>query len=207
MLKQPLWFYLFFSFLPGIATATPIDFDFRDPVIESLDDRAELSLERLGITLTAIASNGVFNRTSAGFGINAEGAGDDTDTIDAGSGLVEFIDIVFDVDVSLLGFAVSGLGASDSGAYILDGLITGFSTSGFIDLGGLNLATGKKIAVHHVGGNGFSLDSVTVQPYSTPEPSMVLLMCLGLPLLGLARLRTSRSDVRRGICRNGAGPA
>lgn len=190
MLKQPLWFYLVLLCLPGFATATPIDFDFRDPVIESLDDRAELSLERLGITLTAIASNGVFNRTSAGFGINAEGAGDDTDTIDAGSGLVEFIDIVFDVDVSLLGFAVSGLGASDIGAYSLDGLITEFSSSGFIDLGGVNLATGKKIAVHHVDGNGFSLDSFTVQPYSAPEPPMVLLLCLGLPLLALARSGT-----------------
>ena len=176
--------------LPVSAGASPIQFDFRDASIEVLDGFPTLSLTRDGITLTASTLAGIFNRTSTGFGVNADGSGDDTDALDGGTGVLESIDFIFDADVILAGFGVSGLGSSDRGIYSINGLApVTFSATGLYSLGQALLPVGQPFSIQFSAGNGFSVDSLTVSAVEVSEPDS---LWLALPLVCLLLIRRLR---------------
>lgn len=90
--------------IPGPASATQVDLEFEGSVGDSLDG-TDLFIYNASdgtnsFTLTLTATGGDFNKTSSGFGINAVGAGDDTDALD--NGLVsEAMRIAFDTTANV----------------------------------------------------------------------------------------------------------
>lgn len=190
MLKHPAFlFVLVIITYHNTAFALPIQFDFRDESIEALDEQPSFSLTQNGITLSASTASGVFNRTSTGFGVNASGAGDDTDALDGGSGVLEFIDFSFDTDVILNSFTVSGLGSQDIGQYLYNGLApVDFTLTGVQSLGEILLPVGNGLSIYYIAGNGFSLDQLTVSRFTVPEPATLFLFSVPLLLLGTGRL-------------------
>jgi len=207
MLKQPAFlFVLLIISFHNTAFASPIQFNFRDLSIEALDEQPVLNLIRDGITLSASTASGVFNRTNAGFGVNATGAGDDTDALDGNSGVSESIDFLFDTDVILNSFTVSGLGSQDIGQYLYNSLApVEFTLTGLQSLGDVLLPIGNVLSIHYVAGNGFSLDQMTVSPFTVPEPRTLFLFCVPVMLLGIGRLYNH--TIRRRPSEKDAAPA
>ena len=201
MLKHVIFFFIsYLLVLPNPASSSPIYFDFRDPGIEALDEGSSFSLNVADLVLFVSTSSGVLNRTAAGFGVNAAGAGDDTDALDGGSGMPESISFRFNNDIYLNGFTVSGLGNNDIGGYQYDGLtLSEFTSTGFISLGNTLLPGGNSLAIHYIAGNGFSLDNLVISPFSVPEPATGLLLVLSVIMLGCNRRLKINSGVGRAI--------
>lgn len=170
--------------------ASPIYFDFRSAVIEDIDGASSLTLFQNLITLTATTAEGVFNRTSNGFGVNASGAGDDTDALDGGSGVFESILFSFDHAVTIHGFNVSAFGNQDRGSYRFNLSPTiEFFQSGFNAINDQSLTAGETFGIQFISGNGFSFDQLSVSKISVPEPHTWLLIATGFGLLRVSQIR------------------
>jgi hypothetical protein len=160
-------------------------------VYSVLDNQMSASVTNGGLVATLTASDGVLNRTSLGFGVNGSGT-DDTDGMNAG----QYIDIVFNQDVSFESVNVSSWGTTDAGVVQLGplyesqgSLAKGDCVFGFDVLtAGANsvriLATADSGAT-----NGFSFNSFTVD--TIPEPAAVGLLGLGAGFMLLTRKRKS----------------
>lgn len=178
--------------IPTIASAGSLTFDLRDPGIEAIDEVNSFSLNLDGLTATLWAqpttyagNNVVLNQTSTSFGVNVNGTtcggAEDSATIDGGC-TNESIRIAFDSDVIVNSLRVSNYGYTDAGLATV-ALATYYITStGLQSLGDTFLAAGNALTVAYTAGNGFSLDSFTVTK-STPEPSTILLLVVGVILM------------------------
>lgn len=167
---------------PPATWASPIFFDLRAPLVETLDGAPALSLTLEALTARVNTASGVLNRTASGFGVNATGGGDDTDAID-GALVDEAVSVTFDADVLLNGIQVSGLARSDSGLLLLPDLRVPLATAGFVAAGGALLLRGASFQVAHGAGNGFSFDGFLVTPRTTgqvPSPPTLPLALAGL---------------------------
>lgn len=189
--------------VPSGTLASPLLFDLRAPAVETLDGGPTLSLTVSDITATVSADQGVLNRTASGFGVNAPGGGDDTDTID-GALVDEAVSVAFDSDVLLDGILLSSLTRADTGVLRLPGRTVPLSTSGFVSTGEALLLAGAAFRIAHVAGNGFSFDGFVASPRpvaTVPSPSTLPLSAAGLAMLlvtGAAPGRKRRPTVRAG---------
>ena len=162
-------------------------FDLRDISIEAIDEAPSFQINQGGLIATVSANIGDLNRTGSGFGINAPGAGDDTDNVDAVNGL-EIVSVSFNADVSVKGIFASLLGAADNGSLTIPGnAAIPFGSFGFVDAGGAFMAQGNQFDVAYVSGNGFSFDSFTVD--RVPEPSALMLLGAAAGVLAWRRRR------------------
>lgn len=157
------------------ATAETIHFDLLNSAIEDIDETEMLVLQDSGLQVTLSTLDGVLNRTGSGFGVNADGAGDDTNGIDNGSGIVESISIFFSASVLLDSIQLAQLGNSDIALLTIgatDFLITAennpFSES-------VAIAANDIVVLAYEAGNGFSFDGLTVTTSTVPLPTALLL--------------------------------
>ncbi len=188
MTKHFLVFIFLLTAVP--VQAMPIQFDFRSPLIETLDEAVSFNLSSGGLILTVATSDGLLNRTNNGFGVNATGAGDNTDALDAGSGFSESLTFQFNLPVSLIGFTVSGVGSQDIGEYVVHpAAVVTFDSSGLHSLDNQLLLAGERLGIMHVAGNGFSLDSLSVEMASVPAPATLPLLFAGLLLTAMVRYK------------------
>ena len=179
--------------IPAAATAAPVTFNLRDPLIEAIDEVNSFSLTLDGLTATLWAlpttfngSNLLLNQTSSAFGINVEGTtcggAEDSATIDGGC-VGESIKIAFNSDVFVNGLRVSNFGSADAGLATLAAVTYTITGTGLHSLGDTFLAAGSALTVAYTAGNGFSLDSFTASiapSTAVPEPSVILLLALGV---------------------------
>lgn len=152
-----------------------------------LDDKMSGSVTNSGLVVTVTASDGVLNRTSSGFGVNGAGT-DDTDALNIG----QYIDLVFNRNVSFSNLVVSSWGASDAGevrlgpAFVSQGSISGSGDTPFdfmVDAG----ETVRIFATADSGAsNGFSIDGFSAV---VPEPAVLCLVAAGSGTLMLCRRR------------------
>jgi len=162
----------------------------------------------VSLTATTIvsAAHGVFNVTASAFGINADGGGDDTDTFDAGGG-TESMTFSFNINGTFVAadfnlITGSGLPTEDIGnlSFSLGGLSTNFhnaNTDGSdVFLVNQAFSVGEEITIAHVDGNGFGLETITIDV--VPEPTSVALLGMGavsLCIFGRRRVRSPRQDL------------
>lgn len=155
------------------ATLIPVHaqylFDFRDDVdlYSALTGQAgPISFTNNGLVATFSASDGAMNRTADGFGINASLPFDDTDAFDNG----EWIDITFDMAIALTNVDVSSWSAgSDQATIYVDDAISGTITATGGHAFDIYVPTGQVLRISSTGGfagNGWSLDSITVEQYT-----------------------------------------
>lgn len=190
--------------VPTGTLASPLLFDLRAPLVETLDGAPSLRLTVSDITATVRADQGILNRTASGFGVNAPGGGDDTDTID-GALVDEAVSVAFDTDVILDGVLLSSLTRTDAGVLLLPGLSVSLTGSGFVSAGDALLQAGAAFRVAHVTGNGFSFDGFLASPRpvaTVPSPSTLPLSLAGLATLlasaaGPGGRRRARAQGRR----------
>ncbi len=155
-----------------------------------------------GVTITATtggtAGGDVFNATATGFGINAYQSGDDADRFDAVNGM-EFMTFSFNTDGNLKAIDCSSLtyGADTNCEYVrisLDNGPTTNLTDGVNGLGygvlsnsdsyvfnDLAFTNGQRLTLQygqHGSGNGWSLDSLTVETSAmvTDQPPVFIAM-------------------------------
>ncbi len=180
------------------AQAFSITINLRGPEIEYIDESATIAVTKDGLTATLAANSGVLNRTKSGFGINAQGVGDDTDTIDNGSGFAEFVTIEFDQLVSFDQLALSSFTTSETAVLTIasGSSITLGGTFPSIDFYSFStdntVSIGQSIILAYSIGNGFSFDEFTVtlsESTVIPEPTTIILFGIGLVGLGGVFLR------------------
>jgi len=181
-----------------LAQAFSITFNLRGAEIEALDETASFNVTKGGLTATSTANSGVLNRTDNGFGINASGSGDDTDTIDNGSGVTEFITIEFHQLVTFDQLVLSSFTTSETASLTIasGSPITLVGTLPSADI--YNFSTdntvpiGQSVMLAYSTGNGFSFDEFTVtlaDSTAVPEPATIILFGIGLVGLGGGFLR------------------
>ena len=184
------------------ASAGPIVFDLRRGVGsagQQLDGQGSGAMVTMdGLSATFLHNGGVFNQNVGAFGINAPAAGDVTDQIDGGSGLTESLSVFFDQYVTFTLLGASLVGGSDFFDLAVAGVLDG-STNQTDFLGGLYvgpllgtlITAGLSIDTTHVAGNGFSLNSTTVNlpDALVPEPGTCGLVAMALGVGGLLRWR------------------
>ena len=129
----------------------------------------------------AYSAGSQLNSTAAEFGINASGSGDETALFDTNNGQ-EALWVSFDRMVRIKSITVASFTAGnvETGAWqVADGPMVNFTSSGTYDVDAL-LNPGayfKVIAINEGGGNGWSLNSFTVE--ALPEPATALMLGFG----------------------------
>lgn len=127
------------------------------------------------------SSGSQLNSTVSEFGINAAGSGDDTALFDTNNGQ-EALWVSFNRAVTIKSITVSSFtgGNVETGAYqVADGSLVNFTASGIYTVDSI-LSQGsyfKVIAVNEGGGNGWSLNSFTVE--AVPEPATIAILSFG----------------------------
>ena len=167
----------------------------------AIDGAASGQLTVNGLTTIFNANDGLLNATTSNFGINATGAGDAADLLDAGSGISEFITITFNQPVAFTQLSLDSFAGTERASLtvglnpslLLDATPAGtdifdFTSSSF-PMGNM-LEAGQSLRIGYAfssdADNGFSLEGFHVN--TVPEPC-----CLGylLPLL-LVRIMTRK---------------
>lgn len=196
------------------ASAGPVTFDlvpatntFGGVPLSDLDDSSKMSLTKDGITAELKAFNdsppeagvsAVLNATSEAFGVQSFSTSptddDDLSRIDNDEG-IESIQISFDIPVYFKKLTVSraDLDPSASGAFSFSNnaptipfTISDPATKE-VYTNSVRLNPNQFATITHTDGEGFSLDSFTVQ--AVPTPSAGVLALLGLGGLGITRRR------------------
>ncbi len=139
-----------------------------------------VSVTNSGVVATFTASDGTMNRTGSGFGLNSNISDDDTDAFDVG----EWIDITFEAAVSLSNIAVSSWSAAngDQAVIYVNGVSNGVITSTGSHSFDISVPTGQVLRIAGtagVVGNGWSLDSLTVEPDAPPANLAPVLALIG----------------------------
>jgi hypothetical protein len=187
----------FLCALPEQAQALSITFNLRGSEGSVVDGLATGPVTKDGLTATLTANDGKLNQTASWFGINASGSGDDTDQIDNGSGVAEFVTIMFDQLVTFDQLVLSSFTTSETAALtiaggsltLLDGTVPAidvydFSTDNIVSIG-------QSVILAYSTGRGFSFDEFTVTTSAStavPEPATIVLLGIGLAVLGLGLL-------------------
>jgi len=139
------------------------------------------------------SSGSDLNSTASDFGINAVGTGDSSSLFDTDEG-DEAVWISFNQDVTIKSIVVSSFstGNVETGAYqVANGSIVDFTASDTYTIDTVLNQGGyfKVTAIDEGGGNGWSLDSFTVE--AVPEPATIAMLGLG-GLLTMIIRRSSR---------------
>ena len=154
--------------------------DLTSSIIESLDGQNTLAVTEAQRTLTLLANQGVFNRTSSSLGINSPSGADDADGIDGDAGM-EFIELFFDGPVEQLAFRLRGIGSQDIVSVVVGSDALRANSSGLFSLDDRQIGGGEFVGLHHVAGNGFGLTEVhfnRLSSGSTNLPIWALSGCL-----------------------------
>lgn len=127
------------------------------------------------------SSGSQLNSTASEFGINAAGSGDETALFDTNNGQ-EALWVSFNRTVTIKSITVSSFtgGNVETGAYqVAEGSLVNFTSSGTYTVDAvLNQGSYfKVIAVNEGGGNGWSLNSFTVE--AVPEPATIAMLSFG----------------------------
>jgi hypothetical protein len=127
------------------------------------------------------SAGSLLNSTASEFGINAVGSGDATSLFDTNNGQ-EALWVSFDRAVTIKSITVSSFTAGnvETGAYqVANGSLVTFTAGGTytIDTAMDQGAFFKIIALDEGGGNGWSLNSFSVE--AIPEPATVILLGIG----------------------------
>ena len=155
-------------------------------IYSRLDNQSTAIITNNGLIATFTASaGGVMNRTTSGFGINGSGS-DDTHGLNTG----QYIQIIFDQDVTFTNLNISSWGALDAGevqlgpAFTSQGSISGTGDT----LYNFTVSQGTAIRIiataDTASNNGFSVDGFTV---AIPEPSSAALITITAGLLFIIR--------------------
>jgi hypothetical protein len=173
-----------------LAAASPVaaaslTFDFRGAQGLALETSASVALGGLTLT-TALFPSGVFNQTTASFGINAVGA-DESAEFDQGEGFT----FSFDQDVTLTSLTVSSFGGASAGTLSVQGgaTIASISSTGLKSLDSFFVSSGTTLRFEATGSSAFSLDNLSVS--TVPEASTYGLI-LGLTALVATTRRRRR---------------
>ncbi|MFA7256199.1 MAG: hypothetical protein WC047_01305 [Kiritimatiellales bacterium] len=148
----------------GVSAGTVFDFRNDASLYGVLDDQAgPVSFTNSGIVATFTASDGVMNRTASGFGLNSTIVGDDTVGFDIG----EWIDITFDISVTLTNVKVSSWSTvnGDQATIYIGGISNDVISSSGDHAFNIAVATGQVLRISStdgIVGNGWSLDSIAV---------------------------------------------
>lgn len=177
------------TWMVGIARAGLVGFDlYGDPAVYSvLDNQASATVTNGGIAATLSASpNGVLNRTTETFGVNdVTTGGDDSDALDKD----EYIDVVFDRDVTFSNLTIASWAAGNAGEVQLDagsGFVSQGSIPGAGDAAyGFFVPAGRPVrilataeAASGVDSKGFSVNAFSVE--TVPEPAAIGLLVFGV---------------------------
>jgi hypothetical protein len=202
-MKKTLLAILFTTVAPVFASAAPITFDLRDPLIETIDEVNSFPLTEDGLTavFTAVAQKPlpefpfVLNQSPSAFGIDIVGTTcaeimEDADLLE-GECASETLRIVFDRDVFLNSLLVSSFGSDEFAVAFVqtDGVSFEITSDGALSLNHVLLAAGQSFEVEPFWGDGFSFDSLTVTPVGVPEPTILVLLGTGVVVVERARRR------------------
>ncbi|MCF7848147.1 MAG: hypothetical protein K9M45_04795, partial [Kiritimatiellales bacterium] len=180
----------------GLVQGELITFEFGSAGASGLDlDELHIGTTTIsGVVMTATAGSVVgdeFNQTATSFGINAAGTGDDTDQIDGGSMVDEFMTFYFDKPGTLVSIDFGSLitGDSDTGNVFsaaaslnLDFHNDNTDGSDVLTVGSNFLAgAANSFTISYKSGNGFALEGITID--AIPEPATIGL--LGMACVGL----------------------
>ncbi len=177
--------------LPTQVQAFSITINLRGPEIEAIDESATIDITNSGLTATLTANDGVLNRTSGAFGINASGGRDASNLIDNGDGesITESVSIEFDQPVTFDQLQLSSFTVSEAVSLTIAGnspislVGTGPSTDIYNFSTDNTVSIGQSVMLAFSIGNGFSFDEFTVtlaEPTAVPEPTTIILLGIGL---------------------------
>ncbi len=141
------------------------------------------------------SAGSLLNSTASEFGINAAGSGDATSFFDTNNGQ-ESLWVSFDRTVTIKSVTVSSFtgGNVETGAYqVANGSLVNFTAGGTYAVN-TTLNQGsffKIIAIDKGGGNGWSLNSFTVE--AVPEPATIVMLGVGGLMVCIFRYTAHKS--------------
>ena len=187
-----------FLFAVSLQAAT-ITYDFRDTLNTAEIESGTMLVD--GLTLTIISTQGSLNQTTSSFGINHTGGSADESALIDGDEGAETLQFSFDQDVTITQLTLSSYTAgSESATFTIDGfaainLSPLAAASDIYDFVTDNtLSTGNLALLTWVSGNGFSVDSITVETMGivVPEPSSIMLLGMSVIMLACYRSRKTK---------------
>lgn len=166
-------------------SAATIVYDLRDAAQTTAIESGSYLVD--GVKLSMSSDQGALNQTSSFFGINHGGAGDDTDQIDGVAG-AETLSFSFETNGTLDLLVMSDYGTLDTFELRKNGtLVLNLVNQGQVDefSPAESFIPTDEFTLTYTGGNGASLDSMTIT--TLPEPSGSLLLSIGGAILLLRR--------------------
>lgn len=196
--KKITFLILVLSLCSALLQAATITYDFRDTLNKAEIDSGLMLVD--GLTLTIISTQGSLNHTASSFGVNHTGGSADESALIDGDEGAEILQFSFDQDVTITQITLSSYSGSESatftiGSFAAINLSPLAAASDIYDFTTDNtLSTGSLALLTWVSGNGFSVDSITVETMGAivPEPSSVML--LGMSGIMLACYRSRRFE-------------